>query len=211
MEQIRILLVEDDKVWIQGLVDLIHQEQNLVISGVAATREQALALLPTIPVDVIVLDIMLTKNNLDGIHTALEIRALGDYKIIMFTSLAMDEAIIDSFAAGAVNYIDKLNYKELPDAIRAAYRNASSIHASAASTLRSEMQRLKKAEMHRLISPVEKEILQLVSQGYTQSQIAKETLKSERTVKNHIGRILKKLGVGSSKEAAEKAKKGLLF
>lgn len=211
LAQIQILLVEDDSVWIQGLSDFIHQEKDLVIAGVATTKEHAIQLVSSVPIDVVVLDIMLTENHLDGIDTALEISSLGNYKIIMFTSLTADEIIIDSFTAGAVNYINKLNYKELPDAIRAVFHNQSSIHTSAALALRNEIQRLKKEEMRRLISPTEKEILKLIDQGYTQSQIAKQMISAERTIKNHINRILRKLGVGSSKQAAQKAKKNSLF
>jgi len=211
LEKIKVLLVEDDPVWIQGLSDLLHKEEDLLVAGVVSTRQEALAFLTASSIDVIVLDIMLTKNRMDGIDAALEISAIGDYKIIMFTSLTASEVIIDSFTAGAVNYVNKLNYKDLPHVIRSVHQDQSAIHASAASVVRGEIQRLKREEIHKLISPTEKEILKLIDEGYTQSQIAKMTFSAERTIKNHINRILKKLQVESSKQAVEKVKKHLLF
>ncbi|MGC5325758.1 response regulator transcription factor [Brevibacillus sp. SYSU BS000544] len=212
MDQIRVLVIEDDQEWRNGLVDYVNKEADLTVAGTADTKAGALELFGQIEADVVLLDINLTENNLDGIEIALELTSIKpDYKIIMLTSLTADEVIVDSFSAGAVNYISKLNFREIPDAIRSAYHQQSAIHPTAAAALRNELLRLKQEEDQKLLSPSEKEILHLVHQGQTQSQIEKTLHITQRTIKNHINRILKKLGTKTSKEAAAKAKRKKLF
>ncbi len=212
MDNIRILVVEDDAIWRKGLIDYVNKEDDLTVVGTAETRQEALQSAQDLEFDVVLLDINLTENNLDGIDIALELSQLKpDCKIIMLTSLTAEEIIVDSFSAGAVNYISKLNFKEIPEAIRAAHRQQSAIHPTAAAALRNELLRLKQEEDKKLLSPAEKEILQLIHQGQTQSQIEKTLHITKRTIKNHINRILKKLGTKTSKEAAAKAKQKKLF
>ncbi|MEJ8544352.1 response regulator [Brevibacillus borstelensis] len=213
MEQIRVYIVEDDPVWRKGLVDFISKEADIAIVGEAAAKDDALAWFQNGEADVVLMDINLTENNLDGIETALALTEMGrELAIIMLTSLTAEEVIVESFSAAAVvNYISKSNFKEIPDAIRAAYQRQSAIHPTAAAALRSEFMRLKSGEDQKLLSPAEKDILQLIHQGQTQSQIEQTLHITKRTIKNHINRILKKMGVKTSKEAAAKAKQKKLF
>ncbi|MFD2368789.1 response regulator [Brevibacillus sp. GCM10020057] len=212
MEAIKVLLVEDDPVWRKGLSDYLNKEPDITVTGEAQTREEAIRKFSPASVDVVLMDINLTENNLDGIETAMELIQLSpDCKIIMLTSLTTEDVIIESFSAGAVNYISKTSFKEIPDAIRAAHLRQSAIHPTAAAALRSEFLRLKNEENQKLLSPAEKEILQLIHQGQTQAQIEQSLHITKRTIKNHINRILKKMGVKTSKEAAAKARQKKLF
>lgn len=212
MEPIRVLLVEDDQAWRKGLVDFLEKETDIRIVAAVSTKEEAIEAFQQQTTDVVLMDINLTENNLDGIEAALALTDLQpDCKIIMLTSLTADEVIIESFSAGAINYLSKPNFKDLPEAIRAAHNRQSAIHPTAALALRNEFLRLKNEEAQKLLSPAEKDILQLIHAGQTQSQIEKSLHITKRTIKNHINRILKKMGVKTSKEAAEKAKQKKLF
>ncbi|QRG67559.1 response regulator [Brevibacillus choshinensis] len=212
MESIKVFLVEDDPVWRKGLVDYLNKEPGITVTGEASTKEEAIEKYSPAEIDVVLMDINLTENNLDGIETALAfIQLSGDSKIIMLTSLTDEDVIVESFSAGAVNYISKSSFKEIPDAIRAAHLRQSAIHPTAAAALRNEFLRLKNEENQKLLSPAEKEILQLIHQGQTQTQIEQALHITKRTIKNHINRILKKMGVKSSKEAAAKASQKKLF
>nr|WP_275581945.1 response regulator transcription factor [Brevibacillus fulvus] len=205
-------MVEDDIDWRNGLADFLNAEEDLTVIGTAGTKQEALAVCRQMTADIILLDINLTANQLDGIEVAMTLQEQGTTsQIIMLTSLQASEIIVDSFSAGAINYISKSNFREIPEAIRSAHRQQSAIHPTAAAALREELQRLKNQEAKRLLSPAEKEILKLVHQGQTQSQIEQTLHITQRTIKNHINRILKKLGVKSSKEAAAKAKQKRLF
>lgn len=212
MDPIKVFLVEDDPVWRKGLVDYLNKEPEITVTGEAGTKEEAIEKYSPAHVDVVLMDINLTENNLDGIETALALIQLQpDCKIIMLTSLTAEDVIVESFSAGAVNYISKSSFKEIPDAIRAAHLRQSAIHPTAAAALRNEFLRLKNDENQKLLSPAEKEILHLIHQGQTQTQIEQSLHITKRTIKNHINRILKKMGVKTSKEAAAKASQKKLF
>lgn len=212
MEKIRIFLVEDDPAWRKGLVDYLNSQPDITVTGEAGTKEEALERFQAECTDVILMDINLTENNLDGIETVYILtEQYPACKIIMLTSLTDEQVIVESFSAGAVNYISKSSFKEIPDAIRAAHSQQSAIHATAAAALRNEFLRMKNEEYQKLLSPAEKDILQLIHQGQTQSQIEQSLHITKRTIKNHINRILKKMGVKTSKEAAAKASQRKLF
>ncbi|MBG9942018.1 response regulator transcription factor [Brevibacillus formosus] len=212
MNPIRVFLVEDDPVWRKGLIDFLNKEPDLTVVGEAGFKAEAIERFLPSKADVVLMDINLTENNLDGIETAIEFMALrADSKIIMLTSLTDEAVIVESFSAGAVNYISKSSFKEIPDAIRAAHNSQSAIHPTAAAALRNEFLRLKNDENQKLLSPAERDILQLIHQGHTQTQIEQSLHITKRTIKNHINRILKKMGVKTSKEAAAKASQKKLF
>jgi len=206
MEKIRVFLVEDDPAWRTGLADYLNRQDDITVVGEAGSREEAIERFKNCEADVVLMDINLSDNNLDGIDTALAFADMReDCCIIMLTSLTAQDVIVESFSAGAVNYISKANFDEIPDAIRAAHHRQSAIHPTAAAALRSEFLRLKQDEAQKLLS-AEKDILRLIDQGRTQSQIEQTLHITRRTIKNHINRILKKMGVKTSKEAAAKAK-----
>ncbi|KZE49293.1 two-component system response regulator [Brevibacillus parabrevis] len=212
MEAIKVFLVEDDPIWRKGLVDYLNKEPDLAVVGEAGTKAEAVERFLNAGADIVLMDINLTENNLDGIETAMELISLqADCKIIMLTSLTAEDVIVESFSAGAVNYISKSSFKEIPEAIRAAHNRQSAIHPTAAAALRNEFLRLKNEENQKLLSPAEKDILQLIHQGKTQTQIEQSLHITKRTIKNHINRILKKMGVKTSKEAASKASQKKLF
>lgn len=117
-----------------------------------------------------------------------------------------DEIITDSFTAGAVNYISKENYEEIPNAIRAAFHNDSPIEV-----LLGEYSKLKRNEQLKDLSSSEKQVFDLLEQGYSKARIESTLFKTANTVKSQVRQILRKLGVSNSKEAVFKVKtKGLL-
>lgn len=211
MSSIKVLLIEDDPIWLTGLSSFINKQANMSIVGTASTKEEAMRLAKHLEFDVVLLDIMLTANNLDGLDLAFDFTRMGHCRIIMLTSLIGEDTILEAFASGAVNYINKTDLIEIPEAIRAAYLNRSFIHPVAAEVLRNESKRRKRKELDQLLTPAEKEILHWIQQGQTQSRIAELINIADQTVKNHINRILKKMKVRTSKEAAEIAsKKGMI-
>lgn len=203
---IRLLLVEDDPDWIKLLSGFIGKEEDMLIVGAVSTREQAVRLAKTIECDIVLMDINLTENNLDGIYAAADILEMRpNIKVIMLTSLTAEDVMLKAFTAGAVHYIAKSDYKELPSAIRLAASRTSSYDV-----LMKEFARLKQEEQLLGLTPAEREVYDLLEQGYTHSQIETKLHKAESTLKNQINKLLKKLGVRSGKDAVEKVrKKGL--
>jgi DNA-binding NarL/FixJ family response regulator len=203
-EHIKVLLVEDDADWIKATSFLNHEEDILVV-GAAMQSEEAIRLARTLEFDVVLMDIQLTVGGTEGIYTAVEMHELHPAKIIMLTSVNDEQVIMQAFTAGAVNYIDKTRFKEIPQAIRNAYH-----HPSAMETLLKEFARLKREEQLKELTPAEREVFELIEEGYTQPQMEQKLFKAESTLKNQVNKILKKLGVKSSKEAVERVRrKGL--
>lgn len=202
MSHIRVLLVEDDTDWIKGMTTFLNKEEDILIVGAATTSQEAIHLAKTLAFDVVLMDIQLTDNQYEGIYTAIEIHQIHSAKIIMLTSLSDETVMTQAFTAGAVNYIEKNNFKELPHAIRSAYH-----HPSAMDALLKEYARLKREEQLKELTTAEREVFELIEEGYTQSQIEKKLYKAESTLKNQVNKMLKKLGVRSSREAVDKVKR----
>ena len=206
MDKIQVAIVEDDLGWLKALTSFLNKQDDILVEGTATNREDAVNLARTSIFDVIIMDINLNENKRDGILAAVEILQSVKVKIIMLTSLKDDEIITDSFTAGAVNYISKENYIEIPNAIRTAFHNDSPIEV-----LLNEFSKLKRDEQLKELSGSEKQVYDLLEKGYTKAGIESKLYKTANTVKSQVKHILRKLGVSNSKEAVLKVKtKGLL-
>ncbi|WP_338130990.1 response regulator [Cohnella rhizosphaerae] len=114
MKPIRLLLVEDDPDWVKSMSVYLNREEDLLVVGTASTPEEALRLAASIEFDVALLDVHLTEAGRDGIFTALALAELRPVRIVMLTSDASERTMTDAFAAGALHYLDKSRFKELP-------------------------------------------------------------------------------------------------
>ncbi|MFC0211369.1 response regulator transcription factor [Paenibacillus chartarius] len=216
--RIRIAVVEDDADWLRGLQAYLAKEPDFDIVVTASSLEEAREALAPGGFDVVLMDVMLVSSSREGIALTAEVTSQTGCKVIMLTSMEDKDIIMDAFRAGAVDYHLKSNYYDIPGAIRSAFRNRPTISASVSDTVRSELQRLagvehefKKKMTEDLVTPTERQILQLIDQGYSQSQIADRFVVSLRTIKVHVGNILRKMGKPSSKEAAAELRKMGLF
>ncbi|MFC5404015.1 response regulator [Cohnella soli] len=214
-----VWIVEDDKDWLRGLRAYLNGQPGIAIAGTSANPDEVRQALEDgrMNVDVVLMDIMLDGVPA-GIALAEQVCTHIGARVVMLTSLEEKDFIFRSFQAGAIDYQVKSDYESLPEAIRAAARRESPISPAAAERMREEFRRLKRLErefeshkLRNLITPSELELLKLVDQGYTQTEIASRLVVSIRTVKNHINHVLRKLGVQGSKEAAREAKDKGLF
>jgi DNA-binding NarL/FixJ family response regulator len=201
-EHIKVLLVEDDPDWIKAMTAFLNHEDDILVVGAAMQSAEAIRLAQTLEFDVVLMDIQLTAGGMEGIYTAVEIHDIHPAKIIMLTSVNDEHVITQAFTAGAVNYIDKTRFKEIPQAIRSAYH-----HPSAMEALLKEFSRLKREEQLKELTAAEREVFELIEEGYTQPQMEQKLYKAESTLKNQVNKILKKLGVKSSKEAVERVRR----
>lgn len=205
MDKIQVMIVEDDPAWIKILNSFLSQEEDIFVKASANSKDEAVRLAAHIKIDVIIMDINLSENFKDGVVAALEIKEFSNAKIIMLTSYNDDELIKASFEVGAVDYLLKEDYLDLPNTIRKAFNNRSSIQV-----ILDDYARLKKDERLRELTTAEKEVFELMEQGLSQSQIAAKLSKTNNTLCTQVKNILKKLGAKNSKEAVKKIKyKGL--
>ncbi|MFD3993000.1 response regulator [Streptomyces sp. NPDC058583] len=203
----RVFLVDDHEVVRRGLRDLIDDEPDLEVVGEASTAEQALARGPALRPDVAVLDVRLPDGN--GISVCRELRSrMPELACLMLTSFDDEDALLDAIMAGAAGYVLKqIKGTDLVSAVRTVATGQSMLDpATTARLMRSlrDPEAAKPPEDERLavLSERERSVLDLIGEGLTNRQIAKRLYLSEKTVKNHISRLLGKLGVERRVQAA---------
>ncbi|MFB7447445.1 response regulator [Streptomyces sp. NPDC056194] len=203
----RVFLVDDHEVVRRGLRDLLDDEPDLEVVGEASTAAHALARGPALRPDVAVLDVRLPDG--DGISVCRELRSrMPGLACLMLTSFDDEDALLDAIMAGAAGYVLKqIKGADLVSAVRTVATGQSMLDpATTARLMRSLRDPVvaKAPEDERLavLSERERSVLELIGQGLTNRQIAKRLYLSEKTVKNHISRLLGKLGVERRVQAA---------
>jgi two-component system response regulator DevR len=188
MNKINVLFVEDQIFWQEHISNDLNKEPDIEVVKTCSTKEEALEVISCMEIHVVLLDINLTENYLDGLDTAKEISKMNNRpKIIMLTSLNEDRIILDSFRLGAINFISKSSCKDIIQAVRDAHMNKSAIHADAAAVLRTEIQLS-------VLTPMEREVYNLGRQGMSKAQISEQLSKSFNTIKSQWKSIKNKLG-----------------
>ncbi|MEV5276985.1 response regulator transcription factor [Streptomyces sp. NPDC051994] len=204
---IRVFLLDDHEVVRRGVHDLLDAEPDIDVVGEAGTSELALTRAPALRPDVAVLDIRLPDG--DGITVCRELRSrMPELACLMLTSFDDDDALLDAIMAGAAGYVLKLiKGSDLVEAVRTVASGQSMLDPATTTRLMSTLRGPDKDTTHedpRLagLSERERRILDLIGEGMTNRQIGDCLYLSEKTVKNHISRLLAKLGVERRIQAA---------
>lgn len=203
MKKIKIAIVEDDPQWLKAMTSFIGKNEDMEIVGSATTKEDAIKMAKSINMDVILMDINLHGNDCDGIYAVVDILEIKKVKIIMLTSLKDESIMRDAFASGAVNYVKKENFEDLPTQIRRCMDDSNPIEV-----LVKEFKKMKREEQLKDLSVSERQIFEYLEQGYSRSKIELESLKSPNTIKSQIRSILHKMHAKSSKSAVKKVRSG---
>lgn len=189
MGQIRIMLVEDDPFWRENIASDLAEEPDMEVAASVATKEEAVETAKHTELDVILMDINLTGNQLDGLEAAEQILRLPgreQVKVIMLTSITEAEVIMKSFRLGALNYLNKSSFRDMVQAIRDAHAGKAAIHADAARMLRDEIQLME-------LTPMEREVFDLRRNGMSKREISEKLHKSTNTIKSQLRSIKNKL------------------
>ncbi len=205
MTAVRILVVDDHEVVRMGLVNLLASRDDFVVAGQAGTAEAAAEAVASTRPDVVLMDVRLPGRS--GIEACRDIvRRWPATRVIMLTSYADDTLVAEAIEAGASGYLLKrVAAAELLSAIEAVARGGASLDPSVA---RSVVDRLRHAEQSRVMADFgdltrrELQVLALVAEGRTNSEIAATLFLSEKTVAHHITAIFEKVGVSNRVEAA---------
>ncbi len=192
------MIVDDHEVVRLGMRTAFEAEPDLNVVGEASNGAEALAKLRVLDPQVILMDVRMEKMN--GIEACREIKSnKPDAHILMFTSYTDEDAMISSVLAGASGYLLKnVSRTDLLRAIRKAAAGESLINAQ---TAKQAVEHLAQAPGSELTER-EREVLTLVSRGYTNKQIADTLFVTEKTARNHVSHILDKLGLSRRSEAA---------
>jgi len=196
---IRVLIADDHGLVRAGLEQLLANTDDLEIAGMASGGLEAVQLATQGNVDVILMD--LSMPDLDGIAATRQVleQAPG-VQVVVLTSFSDRDRILDALDAGAVGYLLKdAEPDELLRGIRAAARGESPLDPKAARHLIAGRRRSEPTEQ---LTEREQEILALIAQGQPNKVIARRLDIAEKTVKNHVSRILQTLGVTDRTQAA---------
>ncbi|MET7761353.1 response regulator transcription factor [Streptomyces sp. NPDC005393] len=204
---IRVFLLDDHEIVRRGLHDLLDAEPDIEVVGDAGTVDHALARGPALRPDVAILDVRLPDG--DGITVCRELRSrLPRLACLMLTSFDDDDALLDAIMAGAAGYVLKqIKGSDLVSAVRTVASGQSMLDPATTTRLMSTLRgdtipQEPRDEVLAGLSPREREILALIGEGLTNREIGKRLYLSEKTVKNHISRLLAKLGVERRIQAA---------
>ncbi len=204
---IKILLVDDHLLVRQGIKKILELEEDLEVVGEAGDGGEALELLRNIEVDVVLLDINMPGMN--GIETLEKIKNMDkEPKVIMLTFHEEREYLLETIELGANGYILKdAESDSLIRGIRDVYKGGSYVHPSLAGELvkkykQGESKPDPDKEALRRLTRREREVLKLISQGMNNREIANTLFISEKTVKNHVSNIFKKIHVNDRTQAA---------
>ncbi len=205
MTRQRILLVDDHEVVRVGLKALLDKHPDFEVIAEAASAREAIEKTKANKPDVVVMDIRLKGGS--GIEACQEItEKYPETKVIMLTSYAEDEMLFSAIRAGASGYVLKqIGSSDLINAIEAIGRGEALLDPAVTQRVFQEVRkaaREEEASAFAELTQQEMHVLQLVSEGRTNRQIAEMLFLGEGTVRNYVSSILSKLNVRNRAEAA---------
>lgn len=200
---IEILIADDHGLVREGLRTLLEAEDDFHVVGEARTGSEALALTRHLGPDVVVLDVRLPDRN--GIEVCAEIHDLSPTtRVLVCSGLADGSALVEAAKAGAEGFVSKeATNSEIVDAVRRVAGGASVVGEGSAQAMFRYL-RSRRADTPRLaqLSDRERQVLGLLSEGLTNREIGTRLFISEKTVRNHVSGILRKLNLRHRTEAA---------
>ena len=199
MKKVRLLIADDHKIFRQGIIKLLNEEPDLQVVGEAADGREVVKKATELKPDVILMDIAMA--NLNGLEATKQIKkVLPESKIIMLTMHKNEEYVLQSFQAGASGYILKEGaVEELVSAIRSIHADKSFLSPTVSKTLVDaylrKMETGKTETPFDLLTDREREVLQLIAEGFTNREVAKQLYISVKTVEAHRAHIMQKLNI----------------
>lgn len=197
---IKVLLVDDQDILVEGLKLILGMEEDIEIIGTANNGKKAYEACKWNRPDVVLMDIQMPEWN--GVEATLKIRHdFPEVKVIVLTTFNDDQYIYDALKNGASGYLLKdASPSEIAKAIRTVYKGGALIQSEVAVKVIDKFSQLAKETVDKnkdkrveLLTEREIEILKLIAEGKNNQEIAEELFLSQGTVKNHITRVFIKL------------------
>jgi DNA-binding NarL/FixJ family response regulator len=209
---IRLLLVDDQPLFRQGLASLLSLEDDLEVVAEAGNGQEAIALTQQFQPDVVLMDVRMPLC--DGVMATREIHQRYPWiRVLVLTTFDEDEYIWKSLQAGALGYVLKSTPSaQVATAIRTLHQGFSQLGPTIAPKVFAQINPAaceKESTTHPALTQREAEILTLLGRGKNNREIAQTLHLTEGTVKNYITRILGQLGLRDRTQAALWAQENL--
>lgn len=205
--RIRVLVVDDQTLFREALAEALKMEEDLEVVGVAATGKEALELASKLHPDVVLMDLKMPE--MDGITATQLLKAeMPEIKVLMVTLFGDEEYLQRAIMAGADGYILKdVRRDQMVEAIRQVARNGCLIDPVLLRAVVHQYVQLQQRQQERQPFPDglterEVEILRLIAEGRSNKEIAKRLGITIGTVKMHLYKIYRKIGVSDRTQAA---------
>ncbi|MBV9951283.1 MAG: response regulator transcription factor [Acidimicrobiia bacterium] len=204
---IRLVLADDHRMLREGLRRSMADEGFDVV-GEAGDGEEAVRLCNDVRPDVVLMDV--TMPDVDGVQATARIRSENpDVRVVMLTMHADDSVIASAIRAGASGYLVKdCSTDEIAEAVRLAADDDAALSPGLAASMLDEVRKLEPVNGNdgdRAVTKREEEVLQLIADGCSTSEVAQQLYISQKTVKNHLASIYQKLDARDRTQAVLRA------
>jgi DNA-binding NarL/FixJ family response regulator len=205
MKPVRLVIVDDHALFRAGLVGLLEEMREFEVVGEAGNGKEALNIISSTTPDLVLLDVNMPIMN--GVETVAALKEMRNTpRIIMLTISKHEEDLFGAINAGADGYLLKnAEPEELRKAILQVYEGKSVLSPEVTRPLLKAVANSQGMVMDGGLSKRELEVLELLAQGRTTTQIATDLFVSENTVKTHVRHILGKMEASNRAEAVSKA------
>nr|WSX50680.1 response regulator transcription factor [Streptomyces sp. NBC_00974] len=205
---IRVLIVDDQMMVREGFSVLLNAMEGIEVVGEAVNGREAIAQVAALKPDVVLMDIRMPEMN--GLEATREIVAADtDAKVLVLTTFDLDEYVYQALRAGASGFLLKdASARQLADGVRVVAAGEALLAPSVTKRLITEFSKLSETRLFTHATGVgelterETEVLVLIAQGLSNSEIADRLIIAESTIKTHVSRILVKLGLRDRTQAA---------
>jgi DNA-binding NarL/FixJ family response regulator len=212
-DQVRIVVADDHEVVRAGFAELLDTRPDFTVVGTASDGAEAVRLCHELRPDVVLMDVRMP--GMDGIEATRRLADSGEYRprVIILTTFDLDEYVYEALRAGASGFLLKdVTAERLFDAVRVVADGEALLAPGVTRRLIAEF-----AALHRrpnldagvewglagldVLTARETQVLRLVAEGLSNAEIAARLVVNEETVKTHVSRVLRKLGLRDRTQA----------